>query len=340
MKIAVDVTPLANPLTGIGQYTIQLLNHLCQNRQHDWFLYSCRKVSTELPQGPNVHFREISTPIPSVVMSQLCFPLWCWQDKIERFWAPGQHLTRFLPSSVKKFVTIHDLVWIVAPETVDRKSYWIHKLLTEPAIRKANVISVSSKTTEELKTHFNDVAPATILLSPRELPDLSPSDSQVKALLETEFLLFVGTNEPRKNLPALLEAFDQVKRDSLKLVIVGAGQKGDHNQTGNVEYLGFVADADLAHLYSNARLVVLPSFYEGFGLPGLEALANGTPVVTTPDTEISRLESTLVFTSLDASAGAIAEALDRALEADTTNAEKIEFSSWRQTSEQILEVIC
>ena len=132
------------------------------------------------------------------------------------------------------------------------------------------------------------------------------------------YILWVGTREPRKNLPTLLAAYEQLGGTDLDLVLVGpAGWGSDPTDAPlppeRVHVLGRLDDADLACAYAGARVFTFPSIWEGFGLPVLEAMAHGTPVVTSADTcmaEITREDAGILVPATDASA--LAEALEAA----------------------------
>jgi glycosyltransferase involved in cell wall biosynthesis len=155
--------------------------------------------------------------------------------------------------------------------------------------------------------------------------------------LPSEYLLFVGTVEPRKNLTRLAEAIQHLP-DALPLVVAGADGWGDAAAeiTGDVRFLGFVPDADLPALYAGALVFCYPSEREGFGLPVLEAMAQGTPVVTSLGTsteEVAAGAAVLVdpFDSADIARG-IVEALARRDELAVRGRRRATFASWERTA--------
>lgn len=196
--------------------------------------------------------------------------------------------------------TVHDLSVVRHPEwhPADRVR-WYERSLLPSLPRSAHFITVSEFTRQEM-IELLGVAPERITAIPLGVrTEFAPRPAKaVRARLAergwpAEYLLFVGTMEPRKNVPGLLAAYAHLPpelRRRFPLVIAGAGGWGMHpladeiaaaGLTGQVQILGYVADEDLGWLYAGARALVWPTFYEGFGLPPLECMATGTPVITT-----------------------------------------------------------
>jgi glycosyltransferase involved in cell wall biosynthesis len=290
MRIAVDVRPLAAPLTGIGRYTHSLLKHLIDS-DHEWFLYSDRPLKIELPRKSNVTLRHGTshggTP-GSLRWAQWKYVRWANQDDIELFWSPRHHLPLLLPVHIKQVVTIHDMVWRRYPETMMWKNLWLERLLMGSAIRSADrVICVSHFTASEVAEFYpSEMSKLTVVheaateTSERDTPTDTPQ----------KIILFVGTLEPRKNLPRLLRAYKRLVKtsDTPKLVIVGGGGWGADNLADQISALGlsdhvqlrgYLSDQQLNALYASATCVIVPSLYEGFGLPVVEAMSHGVPVI-------------------------------------------------------------
>jgi glycosyltransferase involved in cell wall biosynthesis len=169
-------------------------------------------------------------------------------------------------------------------------------------------------------------------VSPREI-------ARVRALhrLPEEYLLFVGTIEPRKNLRGLVAALQHFHRP-LPLVVAGAEGWGDSGveDTDNVTFLGFVPDDDLSGLYGGASVFCYPSEREGFGLPVLEAMAQGTPVVTSRGaaTEETAGNAAVLVDPKDPSdiARGIAEAAQRRKELTAKGLARVQRRSWANTA--------
>lgn len=291
MRIGVDARPLATPHTGIGRYTAALLDEMVK-MGHQWFLYSDRPLQVEMPRTPRLWLRCADragrTPA-SLFWSQWQFSRWATQDVIDLFWSPRHHLPLFLKKPVARIVTIHDMVWCRMPETMLLANRLVESALMGPSIRRADrVICVSRFTASEVSRYYPSALGKCEVIHAAVQEDIVPGEMPVG--VPEDFLLFVGTLEPRKNVPRLLLAYWRLREDPAvpPLVIVGGAGWGKEDIRGQVEKLGLqdrvllcgnVTDAELQALYASARCLLMPSLYEGFGLPILEAMQHGVPVI-------------------------------------------------------------
>lgn len=357
MRIAIDARPLASPLTGIGRYTDSLVRRLVQSEDHDWFLYSDRPLTAETPRGSNVTIRtgDARGGSPgSLRWAQWEYVKWAKQDQIDTFWSPRHHLPLLLPDSVRTVVTIHDLVWKRYPETMQRKNYWLERFLMGPSIQKADqVICVSGFTAKEVN-HFYPKAidKCTVVYEAADLPPLSTESLPDE--VKEPYLLFVGTLEPRKNLARLLKAYASLnKHEAPSLVLVGGQGWGDLvlektvndlDLTTRVQLLGYVSDDELQTLYSKASCLLMPSLYEGFGLPALEAMQHGVPVIYSKGTSLEEVVGPGGISVNPGSADEIASAILSLTSADSSalsnNARnQAARFSWDTAIQQTLELL-
>jgi len=296
MKIGVDVSLLAGNLTGIGRYTHEVLKRLIESG-HEWFLYSHDHINADYTERANVHLRTLKTLrcLPRIVSTQTTIPLQANLDKVALFWSPTHRLPTFLSQKIARVLTIHDLVWKHAGETMRPINRWLDATLMPEGIRIADrIIAVSEHTALDLKTEFPATSHKirTIPLGISSLSKVASRESLASMGLTGKYFLFVGTLEPRKNLERLISAFSalpQRLRENVCLAIVGGDGWGGINVISiaekfgvkkNVRILGYVSEEQLATLYSYALFLAMPSLYEGFGLPLLEAMARGIPVLT------------------------------------------------------------
>lgn len=289
MRIAIDIRPMALPMVGITRYTYELVSRLVHS-PHEWFLYCDREPLYPLPDLPNVHLRygRINSRGLSTLFAQTVFPFWAKKDRVDVFWSPRHHLPVLL-SSVASILTIHDLVWMKYPETMSRMGYWAERLLMPPSIAKAEkIVVVSESINEEVSDSFADSVSGVETI----LPGVSFNPSKNELAFDTPFFLFVGTLEPRKNLLTLLQAFALFNErvSGVKLILVGGKGWGGESLKARILEYGLeksviltdrVSENELADYYANCCALLMPSLYEGFGLPLVEAMGHGAPVITT-----------------------------------------------------------
>jgi glycosyltransferase involved in cell wall biosynthesis len=189
-----------------------------------------------------------------------------------------------LRSALPLVVTVHDLAVLRHPETFNRWTRTYSPRVVPRVLRAARrIIAVSDFTRREL-VELLHVPDEQVRVVPNGVDDeFTPEGARA----EGDYVLAVGTLEPRKNLARLVEA---ARRRDVELRVVGARGWGDVEVSGNgVRWLGEVSDAELAQLYRGALCVAYPSLYEGFGIPVLEAMACGTPVVTSRGTAMEEV---------------------------------------------------
>jgi glycosyltransferase involved in cell wall biosynthesis len=329
MRIAVDAGALAQPGNGIARYLRAMLEHLLPLApQHHWTAYARARL----------HFGAVMTPLQQchdhlpaglgrVAALATTLPWWTARDRPDLFWGPAHRLPLYLPPTTARVVTIHDLCWREAPQTMRATTRRLDAWLMPRALRAADrVIAVSQATADDLRTAFPDVAARVVVVpeAATALPTPGTRASLEAFGIDRRYVLFVGTLEPRKNLPRLLQAFARVAPGTL-LVLAGGRGWGDAALRGalaaagvgeRVRVLGAVDDARLATLYRHAHCLALPSLYEGFGLPLLESLAQGTPVLTADRASMPELAGSAGLCvdpySVDAIANGLARLLDDA----------------------------
>lgn len=212
--------------------------------------------------------------------------------RVERATGPVDvcHSTTAIPAATKAphVVTVHDVAFMHAPERFTRHGARVMRAGLKRC-RLADLVLCSSSSTRDdlIGLDFNGDQ---VRVVPLGVTPVSVSQSDIARVRKThelpeQFVLFVGTREPRKNLDRLIEAMRLLK-SGLRLVVVGASGWGDQNleQSAQVRYIGFVTQADLPAIYAASTLFAYPSLGEGFGLPVIEAMAQGIPVVTSRGT--------------------------------------------------------
>ena len=249
------------------------------------------------------------------------------------------HCTTFrapLRSPVPTVVTVHDLAVLRHPEAFTRWVRLYARTLLVPVLRAAErVLAVSEFTRREL-VELAGIPDERVRVAHHGLSSTFRPDGDAAA---GDYVLAVGTLEPRKNLPVAVEA---ARRVGLELRVVGARGWGGVDAGGDgVRWLGFVSDDELASLYRGARCLVYPSRYEGFGLPVLEALACGTPVVTGAGTameEVAAGAAVLVDPADPAAVAAgVQEADARREELRRLGLERARAFSWERSADVVVD---
>jgi alpha-1,3-rhamnosyl/mannosyltransferase len=267
MRVAIDVSPLVQTRAGTARYLNGLLREL---RRRDDVEVSTRSF------GRDDRFS-------TLVRDGVWYPFLLGREGA----ADVLHCPTYrgpVRSRVPLVVTVHDLAVLRHPETFNRWTRLYSPRMVPHVLRAARrVIAVSEFTRREL-VHLLGVPEERIHVVPNAVDDEFTRDGPAE---QGEYVLAVGTLEPRKNLDRLVEA---VRRTDTELRIVGARGWGGVDVAGNgVRWLGEVSDAELARLYRGAACVAYPSLYEGFGIPVLEAMACGVPVVTTRGTAMEEV---------------------------------------------------
>ncbi len=310
MKIGIDVSPAINEQAGVGRYSYNLVKNLLNiDHTNQYYFFNCfvrdpdgiKKKKLAFLDKPNSKVKNYYLPgkIKELMWKNpFISPINLLLGKVDIF-----HGLNFLsiPSCVKStVVTVYDLAFMKFPEQVTKGYTEYFTKASKKAVLKSDIIISISQSTKNDLIELLQVPKEKIKVVYLGVEDYffinKTSEEQEKIAkkynLPQEYILYVGTLEPRKNLVGLIKAFsllDKNIQDKYRLVI--AGKKGwlydqifqkvkDFNLEDKVIFTGFILDSDLPSIYQGAKIFVLPSFYEGFGLPILEAMASGTPVIS------------------------------------------------------------
>lgn len=290
MKIGVDCRPLTRSVSGIRKYTYELLKRLTLQEDAHWYLYSYNSILEEIDAKKNISLEccPDNSKFGELIWYHTQLPKYLTRDGIDIFWSPRHHLPYFLNRKIKSVVSIHDLTWIHQAETMKLQNYWAEKLQIPYSIKRADkIITISNYSRSAIQDHFHHSKKKIEIISCAA--SLANNLQKVNAL-PPKYLLFVGTIEPRKNIFRLLSAYKnltpQIKKDYPLVIVGGNGWKvsltdliEELNLFGNVLVFNNINDAELAYIYSKAKLLLMPSLYEGFGLPILEAFQYGIPAI-------------------------------------------------------------
>lgn len=298
MKIGIDCRIFSSRFTGIGRYTYELVTRFLADasEEHEFVLFFNQPEFKEFPGHPRVKKVLVKAKHYSIA-EQTRFWWNLRKEKCDVVHFP--HFNVPLLYRGKFVVTIHDLILSLFPGK--KMTKWYHRLAynwtIKSAVRRAaRVISVSENTKldienflgnfgEKVRVIYNGVDEQFQLL-----PKGACAATLKKLGIEKRFLLYTGVWRSHKNLPRLIEAFKLLRERGLDLNLVITGKSDPHypevletvrkfGLEEEVIFPGLVSEKELVELYNGAAIFVFPSLYEGFGLPPLEAMACGTPVV-------------------------------------------------------------
>lgn len=360
MKIGIDISPMQYAGTGVARYTKALVEHLIALDREDQFslfygsfgnIFAAEKLEETAKKQKNVKVK--SFPIPEFLLHLL------WNDKqvlaVDRL--IGKQDVFFYsdwlmpPFKGKKITTVHDLVFRKYPETVDPYVLKTQQKRFERITKESFFVLCDSRSTQQDLLQFYPIKKSnTRVIYPgvTTLPQDAAYRNQVRRELglEKPYILAVGKKEPRKNLPRLIEAFTVLKRKDIELVIVGPQGWGEVSPAENVRNIPFIDDRKLYALYQEALFFAMPSLYEGFGFPLIEAMSLGCPTTCSDNSSLSEIAdgASLLFDPLDVLS--ISKALSRMI-TDGKMRNKLMFLgkkqaakfNWDTTAKEVLEVI-
>jgi len=305
MKIAIDISYLQTRRAGYGHHTTELVNALLQyGSEHSYTLWgwssSLDKLSIEKLKRSNVKIEIASIPgfVKRFYWNSLKFPdIRTFAGDFDIF----HSIEPLLPPVNKKktVLTVHDLAYKKYPQFFESNVLKWDKFINRN-VHSADAILVQSQQTKNDVKEFFNVKEEKIHIIHLPVNSIfnSTADTETKSKIREKynlrhpFVLFVGTLEPRKNIPTLIRAFEKFHKSltsELNLVIVGKhgwlyddiiNSINNSYEKNRIHYLNYLPEIELASIYQLAQFLIYPSLYEGYGVPVLEAMASGTPVIT------------------------------------------------------------
>ncbi len=358
-------------LRGVGNYALNLTRALLKRGAFDYglTLFDCNREMGNLARAER-YFGEFGVPLHECC--DLDYRTASRDDSVFKtrsyndYTGTNGDLYHFMcPVSIptnlrgKMVLTIHDMFWESNPEAIPEHTAMLHKIATRRfnALQPHIIADSESARQEILKfSAIPDDNIDVVYLSCDE-EKLYPDKADVSHLIEGEYFLFIGAFEKRKNLPRIIRAFDIVaERDKdIKLAIVGKRFWADSEELSEaldaspnrdrIVFTGYVSNDEKRQLYSNARCFLFPSLAEGFGIPVLEAMACGCPVITSDSTSLPEVggDAALYVNAYDTEQ--LSYQMERVLLSDTLREDLIargflqkQRFSWDKTAQQVEEV--
>lgn len=370
MKIAFDISALSNVKTGVENYQLNLLNNLFKLDKNNFYILYIIGIRN-IEYFKNLKFDADNYEIKHIKIPQKLFNLYYLFfnfPKLNFFVGDADvyHLSEIFIHPVKNAKTVafvHDLTTLIYPKYHKKLNVFLHKIRFKRLKNVDNILCNSKSTKSDivkyLKIDEKKIFVSYLAASKRfKILDRKKCKPILdKYNINFLYFLYVGTIEPRKNIISLIKAFNYLKSKNLiehKLILVGKkgwlyknifNEINNSNYKDSIIYLNYISDDDLPAIMNMAELFVYPSFYEGFGLPILEAMQCGTPVITsdnsallevsnnaclhTKTNDIKELSNTILFLLKDKKLK---------IQLSKKGVQRAKYFSWKQTAERTLNV--
>lgn len=335
MRIAIDYTAAYEQGGGIGRYVRELtraLGNLSPRNQYRLFVSGA--TMSELPDLPGQNFQWRPTRVTPQWWARLWHrarlpvPVEVFTGSVDIYHATDFTLPPTLPKT-RTLLTVHDLSFVRVPESASPKLKAYLDVVVPRSVRRADHVLADSEATKAdlIELYATPAEKVTVLLSGVDAHFRPITDDVALAAVRQKYRLphgpyifSVGTVQPRKNYARLIAATSAIRQNGSDVSLVIAGGKGwledpiyraieEHDLAEHVHFIGFADDTDLPALYSASLVTALPSLYEGFGIPVLEAMACGSPVITSNLSSLPEVAGDAAIMVNPYDAEALAEAL-------------------------------
>ena len=359
MIIGIDANEanLTTQRVGINQYAFELLKALYGLKTNPTFVIYLKNPSlADLPrERAGWQYRVI--PFPKLwTQTRLPWDLYTHSPRPDVFFSMTHYAPRFAP--MPTVVAIMDLGFLQTPEQFTTKDFNQLKHWTEYSVKQAKkVIAISEHTKQDIVREYgrkpSDIAVTPLAYDKNLFKPVKDDQVLKKYGIDKPYILFLGSLRPSKNIEGLIKAFHHLNNPNLQLVISGKkawqyeqifALVGELRLDRQVVFTGFVEESEKPVLMTMAQAFVLPSFYEGFGIPVLEAMACGTPVVVSQVASLPEVAGEAGIYVDPASINSISEGVKKALGAEgkkfaASGLKRAKLFSWDRCSEETLNVL-
>jgi glycosyltransferase involved in cell wall biosynthesis len=362
MKIALDLSIQDTPCpTGVERTQRSILRELVElDGENQYLLVSRRKVELPFPLPPNFRQIDLSAQKAGYLWRESLLAPLLTKEGVDVFHSPVNAIP--IGSDVAKIATVHEVPWLERNSGVEAsRRVWLY--LNVRWARR--IVAVSERTRANILRLYPAARDKVVVVHPGVDERFTPADGdgtegreRLAALgVAPPYLLFVGAARRKKNVEGLIAAFAQLPdelKSSTQLVLAGIRNPKQHGLEAKVQqrriadrvrFPGFVSDGDLVHLYRGASALVFPSLFEGFGIPPLEAMACGTPVIASTGGALPEVVGTAALLVQPGDVQQLADAMKRVLTSEPLRAdlrrrglERAPQFTWRRAAEKVLEL--
>jgi glycosyltransferase involved in cell wall biosynthesis len=373
MKIGIDIRNIGKKRTGDEVVFFNLVKNLAEiDSQNDYLLFTDTKDSGVLQyivKNLGIEGRKNFQIISLPTINKFTWNFWTLPQYLKKNPLDVYHTQYILPffisKKIKLITTIHDVSFMAYPEMIKKSDLFFLRTLIPWSLKRADkIIAISEFTKNEIIKYFKTPAEKIEVVYNavgdnfyQEISEEKLKTVKEKYNLPDKFILYVGTMQPRKNLPVLIEAFASLAdRQTYKLVLAGnkSGHNFDKNIDANIEkfhlrneiiFPGFIDEADKPALYKLADIFCFPSLYEGFGIPLLEAMTQGTPVIASNIAPHREIAGQATFFFEPKNSDDLAEKIEKIIKDSILKNQLIEEGkikilkfSWKNSAEKILAI--
>lgn len=338
---------------GIGEYSFELLRQFKEFKISNlkFQIYLKDKPLPDMPKESSNWKYKVIGPRKLWTQFRLPLELFFGKPRPNVFFSPSHYAPRFSP--VPTAISIMDLSYIKFPELFKKSDLYQLVNWTKYSVRKAKrIFTISLASKNDIIKEYKLASEKVVVTYPG-LKKIFQKDQ----MRQEDYILFVGTLQPRKNIEKLVEAFSKIKPKYPNLLLLIVGKKGwlfeeilsspeKYDVSESVKFVDFVEDSQLPNLYKNAVCLVLPSLYEGFGLPVLEAMNYGCPVIISNVSSLPEVGADAALYIDPKSSDDIGQKLEKVLSDENLRKAMIEKGykqakkfSWKKTARQTLEVL-